>query len=237
MLDVREVVKHYPAPGGETVRAVDGVSLQLARGELVVLYGPSGSGKTTLVKLIAALIRPDSGQVLVDGQDVGQMSDDKASHYRLHNLGLVLQSFHMIAGLSALANAALRLMACDLPHAEAEDRVAPLLDRLGLAERANHRATDLSMGERQRLALARALSTDPGLVLADEPTGNLDTERGREVLELLAEVAHERETAVLVVTHDPQAAQVANRVLALRDGRLTRHEPTASLWGSTSSAP
>jgi putative ABC transport system ATP-binding protein len=235
MLDVREVVKHYVAPGGETVRAVDGVSLQLARGELVVLYGPSGSGKTTLVKLIAAVIRPDSGQVLVNGQDVGRMSDDEASRYRLHDLGLVLQSFHMIAGLSALENAALRLVACDLPHAEAEDRVAPLLDRLGLAERANHRAKDLSMGERQRLALARALSTDPGLLLADEPTGNLDTARGRDVLELLAEVAHERKTAVLVVTHDPQAAQVANRVLALRDGHLT-HEPAASIRGTTTSS-
>src|ERR1700742_134513 len=136
MLDVREVVKHYPAPGGETVRAVDGVSLQIARGELVVLYGPSGSGKTTLIKLIAAVLAPDSGQVLVDGRDLQRMSDDEASSYRLHDLGLVLQSFHLTAGLSALANAALRLVACDLPHAEAEDQVAPLLDRLGLAERA-----------------------------------------------------------------------------------------------------
>ncbi len=235
MLDVREVVKHYPTPGGETVRAVDGVSLQLAPGELVVLYGPSGSGKTTLIKLIAALIRPDRGNVLVNGRDVGEMSDDEASNYRLHDLGLVLQTFHMIAGLSAVANAALRLVACGLPHGEAEERVTPLLDRLGLEERSDRRATDLSMGERQRLALARALSTDPGLVLADEPTGNLDTERGRDVLELLAEVARERETAVLVVTHDPQAAHVANRVLTLRDGQLASPEPTASVWDATSS--
>ncbi|HEY6779339.1 MAG TPA: ABC transporter ATP-binding protein [Thermoleophilaceae bacterium] len=218
------------------MRAIDGVSLTIARGELVVLYGPSGSGKTTLVKLIAALIHADRGLVLVGGRDVGRLSDDEASHYRLHDLGLVLQTFHMMAGLSALANAALRLVACGLPHQEAEDQVEPLLNRLGLVERANQRATDLSMGERQRLALARALSTDPGLVVADEPTGNLDTDRGRDVLELLAEVAQEHNAAVLVVTHDPQAATLADRVLTLRDGRLVDDEPASNVRPATSSS-
>jgi putative ABC transport system ATP-binding protein len=223
-LEVCDVVKHYPTGAGEVVRAVDGVSLDIARGELVVLYGPSGSGKTTLLKLIAAILAPDSGQVLVDGRNLGRLSQDEASHYRLRQLGFVLQSFHMIAGLSASENAALKLVACGLHHDEAQRLVAPLLERLGLTARADHRASDLSMGERQRVALAFALSTSPALVLADEPTGNLDTERGSQVLRLLGEVARERETAILVVTHDPQAAAIADRVLTLRDGRLVGPE-------------
>jgi putative ABC transport system ATP-binding protein len=225
MLEIRRLVKHYRAPGGEPVRAVDDVSLAVERGELVALYGPSGSGKTTLLKLIAAVMTPDSGEVLVGGRDVARLPDREAARYRLKDVGFVLQTFHMIGGLSAIDNASLKLVGTGMRVREAHQRVTPLLTRLGLDERAEHRVNQLSMGERQRVAIAKALSTDPGLLLADEPTGNLDTRRGREVLALLREVCRERQTAVVLVTHDPQAAAVADRVLALRDGRLVEYVP------------
>jgi putative ABC transport system ATP-binding protein len=220
ILDVRDVVKEYRPVGGELLRAVDHVSLAVDRGELVALYGPSGSGKTTLLKLIAALERSQHGQVLVEGRDVALLRDRPLAEYWLRGLGIVMQTFHMIGGLSAIENAALKLMRCGLTHREAAQRLEPLFDRLGLSDRAGHQATQLSMGERQRVALARALSTEPPLLLADEPTGNLDTDRGADVLQLLRDVAREQGAAVLLVTHDPQAATVADRVLALRDGRL-----------------
>ncbi|HZV74400.1 MAG TPA: ABC transporter ATP-binding protein [Conexibacter sp.] len=225
MLDIRRLVKHYPVPGGESVRAVDDVSLAVARGELVALYGPSGSGKTTLLKLIAAVMAPDSGEVVVAGRDITRLSDREAARYRLREVGFVLQTFHMIAGLSAIDNASLKLMGTGLHVHEAHQRMTPLLTRLGLDERADHQVGALSMGERQRVAIAKALSTDPGLLLADEPTGNLDTRRGREVLTLLSEICRERDTAVLLVTHDPQAAAFADRVIALCDGRLVEYAP------------
>jgi len=227
MLDIRRLVKHYRVAGGEPVRAVDDVSLRVERGELVALYGPSGSGKTTLLKLIAAVMEPDSGEVLVGGRDVARLPDREAARYRLRDVGFVLQTFHMIAGLSAIDNAALKLVGTGMKVREAHQRMTPLLTRLGLDERADHRVGTLSMGERQRVAIAKALSTDPGLLLADEPTGNLDTRRGGEVLALLRELSQERGTAVLLVTHDPQAAAFADRVLALRDGCLVEYLPDA----------
>jgi putative ABC transport system ATP-binding protein len=225
MLDIRRLVKHYSVPGCEPVRAVDDVSLHVARGELVALYGPSGSGKTTLLKLIAAVMTPDSGEIFVAGNDISRLGDREAARYRLREVGFVLQTFHMIAGLSAIDNASLKLVGTGMRVREAYQRMTPLLERLGLDERADHRVGTLSMGERQRVAIAKALSTDPGLLLADEPTGNLDTRRGHEVLVLLRELCRERGTAVLLVTHDPQAAALADRALALRDGRLVEHTP------------
>lgn len=220
MLAVDALVKHYPAIGEEPVRAVDCVSLTVARGELIALYGPSGSGKTTLLKLIAAVMRPDAGRIVVDGRDIGSLSDRDASRYRLRDLGFVLQSAHLVAGLSAIDNAALKLMGDGLSVRDAHRRVTPLLERLGIDDRADHRGSELSMGEQQRVVIAKALSTEPKLLLADEPTASLDTHRGRDVLSLLADVCRERGTAVLVVTHDPQVAAFADGVHALRDGRL-----------------
>ncbi len=225
MLEIRRLVKHFRVPGAEPVRAVDDVSLTIGPGELVALYGPSGSGKTTLLKLIAAVMAPDSGEVRVAGRDVARLSPREAARYRLRDVGFVLQTFHMIAGLSAIDNASLKLVGAGLSVREAQQRVAPLLERLGLDERADQRMATLSMGERQRVAIAKALSTDPGLLLADEPTGNLDTRRGADVLALLRELCRERDTAVLLVTHDPQAVAVADRALALRDGRLVDYAP------------
>ena len=223
MLELSSLVKHYQAGEGETVRAVDGVSLSIERGELVALYGPSGSGKSTLLMLIAALMRPDSGKVLVEGREVSALSEDEGARYRLSELGYVDQSLELLPGARVIENAAVKLWLTDARNAER--RVKPLLERLGLGDRLRHRPHQLSMGERQRVMIARALSTDPKLVLADEPTGNLDTRRGREVLQLLHDLCHERQVAILLVTHDPQAVAFADRVYMLCDGKLLDYEP------------
>jgi putative ABC transport system ATP-binding protein len=224
VLELRELVKHFPVAAGSPVRAVDGVALSADAGEFVALYGPSGSGKSTLLMLIAALLAPDAGSVLVDGRDVSALSDRDAAHYRLHELGFVRQSLNLIPGASALDNAALKLLGADIGSREARRRIMPLLERLGLADRIGHRAEQLSMGERQRVMIARALSTEPKLLLADEPTGSLDTERGAQVLGLLAETCRERNVTVVLVTHDQRAAAFADRVFALRDGQLIDSE-------------
>ncbi len=224
MLELRDLVKHYVVGEGDPVRAVDGVSLRLAHSELVALYGPSGSGKTTLLAMIAALLRPDSGSVIVDGEDVSVLSDSEAARYRLHRLGYVDQTFDLLPGGNVLQNAAMKLWITGRGIRAGERAVEPLLIKLGLGERLRHRPDQLSMGERQRVMIARALSTEPKIVLADEPTGNLDSERSREVLSLLSELCRELSTAVLLVTHDPQATAFADRVQALRDGRIVGFE-------------
>lgn len=223
MLELRELVKRYPVGDDEYV-AVAGVSLSVAAGELVALYGPSGSGKTTLLMMAAAVLRPDSGAVLLDGREVSAFSSADAARYRMHDLGFVRQSLDLIPGATAVENAALKLIGERKPR-EAHRLLEPLMVRLGLGERLGHRAEQLSMGERQRVMIARALSTEPRLILADEPTGSLDTERGRQIIELLSELCRERNVAVLLVTHDPQVAAHADRVHTLRDGRLADAQP------------
>jgi putative ABC transport system ATP-binding protein len=225
MLELRDLAKHYQAVGGETVRAVDGVSLKVASGEMVALYGPSGSGKTTLLLMIATLLAPTSGKVLIGGRDISSLSEREASSFRLSELGFIRQNFDLLPGVTAIDNTVLKLLK-KMRWREAQREVAPLLERLGLEDRLRHRAETLSMGERQRVMIARALSTEPRMLLADEPTGSLDTQRGREVLELLRGLCHERGVAVVLVSHDPMAALYADRVLALRDGRLTDYEAT-----------
>ncbi len=223
MLELLDLVKHYPAVGGEPVRAVDGVSLQVAAGEMVALYGPSGSGKTTLLLMVATLLTPTAGTVTIGGRDVSSLSEREASHFRLSELGFIRQTFDLLPGVTAIDNAVLKLLKT-MRWREAQREIAPLLERLGLGKRLRHRAETLSMGERQRVMIARALSTGPRLLLADEPTGSLDTQRGREVLELLRGLCRERGVAIILVSHDPMAADYADRVLALRDGRLSDYE-------------
>jgi len=223
VLELRDLVKHYRAGDGELVRAVDGVSLTVGEGETIVLYGPSGSGKTTLLLMIAMLLQPTAGAVLIGGRDVAGLSDREASAFRLSELGFVHQSFDLMPGVSALDNATLKLLKTRR-WGEARREVAPLLEQLGLGERMHNRAETLSMGERQRVMIARALSTQPRLLLADEPTGSLDSRRGREVLELLRRLCRERKLAAVIVSHDPMAAAYADRTLTLRDGELRDHE-------------
>jgi putative ABC transport system ATP-binding protein len=219
VLELRDVVKHYPN-GGETIRAVDGISLRVEAGEFVALYGPSGSGKTTLLLLAAALMAPDSGSVLFDGRDVGHLSERESARYRRRDLGFVFQSFHLMPGVSALDNAMIKLPGDGCTLREARDRARPWLERVGLGQRADNTPEKLSMGERQRVAIARALVNEPRLLLADEPTGNLDSKRSREVLALLRDICDERAIPVLLVTHDADARSLVDRVHTLRDGHL-----------------
>jgi putative ABC transport system ATP-binding protein len=227
MLELHELVKHYRVGDGEIVRAIDGVSLSVAAGEMVALYGPSGSGKTTLLMLTAGLLLPDSGSVTVAGREISRLSERERARFRRSELGFIRQSLDLIPGVRADDNAALKLLATS-GRREAQRTVVPLLARLGLDGRALQRSEQLSMGERQRVMIARALSTEPSLVLADEPTGSLDSERGSEVLGLLCDICHEHGVAMLLVTHDPRAATFADRVCALRDGRLFEYEPDSA---------
>ncbi|WP_445148682.1 ABC transporter ATP-binding protein [Baekduia sp. Peel2402] len=219
MLEFRRVVKHY-AIGNEVVHAVDGVSLDVGAGELVALYGPSGSGKSTLLGIAAAILAPDSGEVCVNGRDITRLSSRAAADYRMRELGFIAQSIELLEGASVVTNAALKLYGMGMRVGPANRRVAMMLEAVGLGHRLKHRPHELSMGERQRVMIVRALSTEPRIVLADEPTGALDSERTVEVLELLRSVTSERGIATLLVTHDPQAVAYADRQYTLRDGAL-----------------
>jgi putative ABC transport system ATP-binding protein len=219
MLELEGVVKHYHG-GREEVRAVDGISLRVAPGEMVAIQGPSGSGKTTLLLLIAGLVRAEAGVVRFEGRDLSSLSENAVSDYLLRQVGFIYQSFHLIPRVKAVENAALKLVLGGVGMRDAHARVTPWLERVGLADRLDHTPEQLSGGERQRIAIARALVGDPALILADEPTGNLDSARSREVVELLRSIAHERDAAVLLVTHDHEAAALADRRYTMVDGRL-----------------
>ena len=227
MLELEGVVKHYHG-AGEEVRAVDGVSLTISRGEMVALYGPSGSGKTTLLLLIAALLKPEAGVIRYAGRDLTSLTDDQASEYLLRDVGFIFQGFHLMPRVSAIENAARKLLLQDIGMRAARSRAIPWLERVGLGDRLHHTPEKLSGGERQRVAIARALTCEPGLILADEPTGNLDSARSREIIELLSAIAHERDAMVLLVTHDQEAAAVADRRYTLRDGRLDDEQGPAN---------
>lgn len=223
-LELRDVVKHYSL-GGETIRAVDGVSLAVGAGELVAIFGPSGSGKSTMLMIAAAVLRPDSGGVYVDGRDITVLSENDSADYRMMELGFVLQSVELLSGGNVLDNALLKLVGAGLRLREARRRVVPLLEELGLGERLKHRPDQLSMGERQRVMIARALSNDPRVLLADEPTGSLDSKRTHEVLAMLRSMTRERQMATVLVTHDAQAVEYADRVYTLEDGVLSATSP------------
>jgi putative ABC transport system ATP-binding protein len=218
-LELRDVVKHYSS-GIETIRAVDGVSLTVSGGEFVALYGPSGSGKTTLLMLAAALSAPDSGSVSFDDRVLSELSERDRALYRRRDVGFVFQAFHLMPHTTALDNATIKLTGSGCTLREGRRRAMPWLERVGMAARAEHTPELLSMGERQRIAIARALANEPRLLLADEPTGNLDSKRSREVLALMRDICHEREIPGLLVTHDLDATQFVDRVHTLRDGHL-----------------
>jgi putative ABC transport system ATP-binding protein len=222
-LELRDVVKHYPS-GDELVRAVNGVTLSVAPGEVVALYGPSGSGKTTLLLLAAGFVAPDAGSVRFDGCELGALSDERLAEYQRRDVGFISQSFDLLPGVPAIDNAAIKLLADRVPLLAARREVTPWMERVGLGRRLFHMPAQLSGGERQRVAIARAIANGPRLLLADEPTGNLDTQRGTEVLGLLMRVSREHDAAVVLVTHDPRAAEMADRVLTLRDGQLSTYE-------------
>jgi putative ABC transport system ATP-binding protein len=206
--------------GDQTIRAVDAVDLAIESGEFVALVGPSGSGKTTLLQLLGALDRPTEGHVLFDGRDLGELSDGALTELRLRAFGIVFQQFNLIPTLTAVENVEAGLAPAGTANGDLRSRSLALLAEVGLDQRAEHLPGQLSGGEQQRVAIARALSTEPRVILADEPTGNLDSRTGADVFALLQGLAASRGTTVVIATHNPELAARATRRLLMRDGRL-----------------
>ncbi|HEV2765825.1 MAG TPA: ABC transporter ATP-binding protein [Pyrinomonadaceae bacterium] len=219
LLSVSDLRKSFRDPAGNVLEVLRGVSFELDAGETLAVVGASGAGKSTLLHLLGGLEAADSGRVRLAGRDVTRLSGREAARLRKTEVGFVFQSHHLLPDLSASENVALPLLVARVRRAEAEARAAELIEHVGLRERAAHRVGELSGGEQQRVAVARALVTRPRLVLADEPTGNLDARTGEEVAALLLASARERRSAVLVATHNEQLARSCDHVVVLRDGR------------------
>ena len=227
MIRARGLSKSYRR-GSETLNVLDGLDLEMQAGRFYALMGPSGSGKTTLLNLIGALDRADSGELVVAGEDLSRLSKGELSRWRADHVGFVFQGFNLIPVLSALENVELPLLLAPLSRAERRERANYALELVGLADRAGHRPKQLSGGQEQRVAIARAVVTDPALVLADEPTGDLDRGSADQVLELLGRLNAELGKTILMVTHDPHAAEYAETVIHLDKGRLQGMETPAA---------
>jgi len=222
MIDVSKAVKTYE--GKRRVTALDGVSFSVGAGEMVAVMGPSGSGKSTLLHLLGGLDQASSGSVRVDGVELTGLGDDALTRVRRDKIGFIFQFFNLLPTLSAFDNVALPLRLTRRPPAEASERASKFLELVGLSRRAEHLPDELSGGECQRVAIARALVMAPRVLLADEPTGNLDTKTGGEILDLLARVNREIGSTLVMVTHDAGAAAACRRILSLKDGRLESDE-------------
>jgi len=219
VIRLEQVTRVYPR-GGADVRAIDGITLTIPTGEFVALMGPSGCGKTTLINLIGAIDRPTSGGVWLDEERLDLLSDDRLTRLRRTNIGIVYQFFNLLPTLSASENIGLPLLLYGLPAREIAARVARQLEQVGLAHRAHHWPHELSGGEQQRVAIARAIVAEPRVVLADEPTGNLDSVAGGAVLELLQRLNREGRQTIVLATHSAEAARRAGRIVHLRDGKV-----------------
>jgi len=217
ILEVHDVRKSYRL-GGIPVPALSGVSFNVMRGEFLTIFGPSGSGKSTLLHLLGGLDRPDAGKILIDGSNILELGDNDLAQLRLTKIGFVFQFFNLLPRLTALENVELPLVIAGLSEKETLERARKMLKFVGLEAREKHKPHELSGGEQQRVAIARALITNPAIILADEPTGNLDTKTGREIVQLMKNLNEERKQTFIVVTHDPQIAQEAHRTVHLKDG-------------------
>jgi len=226
LITAQELAKSYPSGSG-TLHALKGVNFTVARGEFVAVMGPSGSGKTTLMNLIGLLDRPSDGRLLIEDEDVTRLDPDRQASIRNSRIGFVFQSYNLLARSTAIENVELPLVYAGLPKHERRRRAAALLEAFGLADRLLHWPAQLSGGEQQRVAIARAMVTDPALILADEPTGALDTTTGRAVLALF-QALNEQGKAIVMITHDEAVARHARRVLRLKDGRLSNDTPVAN---------
>ncbi|MGQ9725997.1 MAG: ABC transporter ATP-binding protein [Candidatus Bathycorpusculaceae bacterium] len=219
ILRIKDVKKSYRM-GNVLVAALRGVSFEIEESELVTIFGPSGSGKSTLLHLIGCLDRPDEGEIMIDGSDVLQLSDDALAELRLKKIGFVFQFFNLLPRLTALKNVQLPLTIAGASEEEALERAKEMLKLVGLEARMNHRPSELSGGEQQRVAIARALINNPKIVLADEPTGNLDTKTGWEIVQLIRELNEKKGQTFVIVTHDPHIAETADRIIHLKDGLI-----------------
>jgi putative ABC transport system ATP-binding protein len=222
-IEIRKLHKEYGA-GDNRVPVLRGVDFEIAKGEIVALMGPSGSGKSTLLNILGCLDRPTRGKYLLGGRDVSTLSRSEQAWVRLNYLGFIFQSFHLLSDSTVLENVAVPLFYSGVSRAERERRAMELLDRVGLKERVSHRPSELSGGQRQRVAIARALVNKPRVLLADEPTGALDTPTGLEVLALLKELHRETGLTMILVTHDEDVAEVAHRTIYMRDGLVVDRE-------------
>jgi ABC-type lipoprotein export system ATPase subunit len=220
LIELRDVAKHYKK-GGKVVKAVDGINQEVSTTGMVAIVGPSGSGKSTLLHIIGAMDRPTRGEVRVAGKVLNGLAEKDLTRFRRETVGFVFQTFNLIPNLTALENVSLPMEFNHVHKDERLRRAKSLLERLGLGQRLKHRPNELSGGEMQRVAIARALANNPPLILADEPTGNLDSQAGQMIYELLKEISKER--TVLVVTHAEALAQMSDKVLHIRDGRLEDH--------------
>ena len=221
MIELREVSKTVTS-GSEPLTILHPLTLQIPRGQFVAVVGPSGSGKSTLLGLVAGLDAPTSGRVIIDGVDITRLDEDALARLRGEKIGFVFQFFHLIPSLTAHENVSVPMEIAGA--ADARERARALLEEVGLTGRAHHYPSQLSGGEQQRVALARALANDPPIVLADEPTGNLDSSNGRHILELLRTIHHARGTTIMLVTHDAELAAIADARLVLRDGKVIDHQ-------------
>jgi putative ABC transport system ATP-binding protein len=225
VLQTRDLVKDLPLGSG-IVHILKGISLDIYKGERVGIIGPSGSGKSTLLGLMGGLDTPTSGSIEIDGVEISRLSESKLTEVRNEKIGFVFQFFNLVPTLTALENVSLPIEFARHPKFNARKRAAELLNLLGMGDRMNHRPSQLSGGQQQRVAIARALANNPPLILADEPTGNLDTEAGKVVLQTLEDVQRQTGTTVVIVTHDPAIAREMERVLTLVDGKLVEHSET-----------
>ncbi len=227
MIELANLSRQYVL-GGETIRALDAIDETIRDGEHLAVMGPSGSGKSTLLNVIGCLDRPTAGSYRLDGREVAGLADHDLARLRRREIGYVFQAFHLVPRMTALENVELGMLFDGVARSERRERALAALERVGMGARAQHRPGELSGGERQRTAIARAIVMRPRILLADEPTGNLDQASGRAVLELL-DALHEQGLTVIVVTHDPSVARRAERVLVLRDGQIVRRLPAVEL--------
>jgi putative ABC transport system ATP-binding protein len=223
VIELRDLQRYYKM-GSETVKALDGIELEIQRGEYVSIVGPSGSGKTTLFNLVGGLDKPTKGSVFIDGVDISQLDAYELAWLRCRKIGYIFQSFNLIQVLTALENVSLPTVFAGTPHDEGLKKAEKLLDQVGLGDRMHHRPTELSAGQQQRVAIARALANDPAIILADEPTGNLDLNTGMEIIDLLHGLNKMRGLTLVAATHDLKMIKASDRIVWMRDGVVERIE-------------